>query len=103
MRRISYQSTPLLKRIPEYQYFCYVTNIEDESPLMLHRLYRDHSESENWIEQAKNQLFASNILTQHFWTNEALFLLSILAYIQYYSLAAETDLPESLASGTSHF
>lgn len=80
MRHITWQSTPLLKNIPKYESFCYVTNIDDESPLMLHRLYGDRGESENWIEQAKNQLFASNILTQHFWTNEALFLLSILAY-----------------------
>lgn len=62
-----------------YDYFCYVTNLED-SPLYLHRLYGDRGESENWIEAVKNQLFAATILTNSFWPNETLFLLSILAY-----------------------
>lgn len=63
----------------DYSYFCYVTNIE-ESPLQLHRLYGDRGESENWIESVKNQLYAATILTKGFWANEALFLLSVLAY-----------------------
>lgn len=63
----------------DYSYFCYVTNIE-ESPLYLHRLYADRGESENWIESIKNQLYAATILTKGFWANEALFLLSVLAY-----------------------
>ncbi len=63
----------------DYSYFCYVTNIE-ESPLYLHHLYGDRGESENWIESVKNQLYATTILTKGFWANEALFLLSVLAY-----------------------
>jgi len=65
--------------VRDYSYFCYVTNIE-ESPLYLHRLYGDRGESENWIESIKNQLYAATILTKGFWANEALFLLSVLAY-----------------------
>jgi hypothetical protein len=71
--------TESLFPVRAYSYFCYVTNIE-ESPLYLHRLYGDRGESENWIEQVKNQLYASTILTKGFWANEALFLLSVLAY-----------------------
>lgn len=65
--------------IKDYTYFCYVTDIE-ESPIYLHRLYGDRGESENWIEAVKNQLYAGTILTEKFWVNEALFLLSVLAY-----------------------
>ena len=64
---------------PEYSYFCYVTNI-DESPLYLHSLYGGRGNSENWIEAVKNQLYAGTILTDNFWVNETLFLLSVLAY-----------------------
>ncbi len=71
--------TDSLFPIRDYSYFCYVTNIE-ESPLYLHRLYGDRGESENWIESVKNQLYAATILTNGFWANEALFLLSVLAY-----------------------
>lgn len=63
----------------EYDYFCYVSNIE-ESPLYLHRLYGDRGTSENWIEAVKNQMFAGSLLTNSFWANEALWLLSVLAY-----------------------
>ena len=71
--------TDTLFPVCDYSYFCYVTNLE-ESPLYLHRLYGDRGESENWIEQVKNQLYAATILTKGFWANEALFLLSVLAY-----------------------
>ena len=62
-----------------YRYFCYVTNIE-ESPLALHRLYGDRGESENWIEAVKNQLFGGQMRMNSFWGNEALLLMSVLAY-----------------------
>lgn len=71
--------TDSLFPVRDYSYFCYVTNIE-ESPLYLHRLYGDRGEGENWIEAVKNQLYAATILTKGFWANEALFLLSVLAY-----------------------
>lgn len=65
--------------IIEYDYFCYVSNIE-ESPLYLHKLYGDRGTGENWIEAIKNQLFAGSLLTNSFWANEALWLLSVMAY-----------------------
>lgn len=65
--------------VAHYSYYCYVSNIE-ESPLQLHRIYGDRGESENWIEAVKNQMYAAMMLTQGFWVNEALFLMSILAY-----------------------
>lgn len=63
----------------DYQYFCYVTNIE-ESPLFLHKFYGDRGESENWIEAIKNQLFAGALLTDDFWAKEALWQCSVLAH-----------------------
>lgn len=65
--------------ITEYEYFCYVSNIV-ESPLYLHKLYGDRGSSENWIEAVKNQMFAGSLLTNRFWANEALWLLSVMAY-----------------------
>lgn len=73
------RATDSLFPYKDYAYFCYVTNIE-ESPLYLHRLYGDRGESENWIEAVKNQLYAASILTNDFWANETLFLLSVMAY-----------------------
>jgi len=63
----------------EYEYFCYCTNIED-NPIQIHRLYGDRGTSENWIENVKNQMFAGDILTKDFWTNEVYWLSSVLAY-----------------------
>jgi hypothetical protein len=63
----------------EYEYFCYVTDIE-ESPIYLHKFYGDRGESENWIEALKNQLFAGLMLTNKFWANETLLLCSVLGY-----------------------
>jgi hypothetical protein len=71
--------TDSLFPVRDYSYFCYVTNIE-ESPLYLHCLYGDRGNSENWIEAVKNQLYAGTILTNGFWANETLLLLSVLAY-----------------------
>lgn len=63
----------------EYEYSCYVSNFPD-SPLYLHRLYGDRGTSENWIEAVKNQMYAGSLLTQSFWANEALWILSVMAY-----------------------
>lgn len=73
------QTEGVLFAMPDYEYFCYVTNI-DESPVYLHSLYGDRCESENWIEAVKNQLFAGWLLTDSFWANEALWQCSVLAY-----------------------
>jgi hypothetical protein len=63
----------------EYEYFCYVCNFQ-ESPLYLHRLYGDRGTSENWIEAVKHQMYAGSLLTQSFWANDALWILSVMAY-----------------------
>ncbi len=63
----------------EYDYFCYVTNIND-SPLLIHKMYGDRGTCENWIEAVKKQMFAGSLLTQEFWANEALWMMSVLAY-----------------------
>ena len=67
-------------KVPVYDYYCYCSNIEAFSGVELHRLYKKRGESENWIEQAKNQLLASKTLTQSFHANDILWQLSILAY-----------------------
>lgn len=72
-------SKNVLFPLHEYDYYCYVSNIE-ESPLYLHKLYGDRGTSENWIEAVKNQMFAGCLSTQSFWANEALWLMSIMAY-----------------------
>ena len=63
----------------EYDYFCYVTNIND-SPLLIHKMYGDRGTCENWIEAVKNQMFAGSILTDNFWANEAFWMMSVIAY-----------------------
>lgn len=44
--------------VPEYEYFCYCSNLKGLDALQLHTLYGSRSESENWIEQTKNSLCA---------------------------------------------
>ena len=53
-------------REPEYDYFCYCSNLENKDGKALHELYKKRAESENWIEQTKNQLHASQTLTDDF-------------------------------------
>lgn len=75
----SIETEGLLYEQENCDYFCYVTNIYD-SPLLIHSMYGDRGESENWIEAVKNQMFAGSLMTQKFWTNEAFWLLSVIAY-----------------------
>ena len=65
--------------IPEYEFFCYVTNLK-LSPWKIHKCYGQRSTSENWIEWCKNHLASGTIRTQDFWANSAIFQTSILAY-----------------------
>ncbi|MEA2096965.1 MAG: IS1380 family transposase [Candidatus Cloacimonadota bacterium] len=62
-----------------YDYVCYVTNL-DHSPNTIDRLYKKRGESENWIENVKNQLFGGTINVDNFWANEAFWICSVLAY-----------------------
>lgn len=65
---------------PEYEYFCYCSNLENYNGKTLHELYKKRSESENWIEQTKNQLHASQTLTNDFSANDILWQLAVLGY-----------------------
>lgn len=65
---------------PEYEYFCYCSNLNDKDGKALHELYKKRAESENWIEQAKNQLHASQTLTDDFSANDILWQLAVLGY-----------------------
>lgn len=40
-----------------YDHFCSCSNLKGMNALEIHRLHGERSESENWIEQAKNSLF----------------------------------------------
>lgn len=64
---------------PEYEYFCYVTNMK-LSPWGTHKFYGKRAASENWIDWCKNQMAGGNILTNDFWANSAIFQTCILAY-----------------------
>jgi len=64
---------------PVYCYHCYVTSLE-EAPLQIHAMYKDRGECENWIEALKNQMGAGGTLVDHFWANDLLWQLGVLAY-----------------------
>lgn len=65
--------------IPQYEFFCYVTNL-CLTPWEIHKCYAKRSTSENWIEWCKHQMASGSILTQQFWANSAIFQTCILAY-----------------------
>ncbi len=69
----------MLFPIPQYEYFCYVTNL-DITPLDAHALYGKRATSENWIEWCKNHMLPGSFLTNKFWANAAIFQTCILAY-----------------------
>jgi len=76
---ISEQTENVLYPIPEYELFCYVTNLE-LTPWECHTCYGKRATSENWVEWCKNQMASGSILTQDFWANSAVFQTCILAY-----------------------
>lgn len=69
----------MLFPVKEYEYFCYCTN-EPDNPLQIHKLYGDRGTSENWIEHVKNQMYGGKLLTDKFFANETLWLMSVMAY-----------------------
>jgi len=71
--------TKTLFPIPQYEFFCYVTNLKS-SAWNIHKCYGKRSTSENWIEWCKNHMASGTIRTQDFWANSALFQTAILAY-----------------------
>lgn len=67
-------------KVPEYEYFCYCSNLKGLDVKEIHILYGARAESENWIEQTKNQLHASQTITDDFEVNDILWQLAVLGY-----------------------
>ena len=67
-------------RVPQYEYFCYCSNLKGLNAEGLHEVYGARAESENWIEQTKNQLHASQTITDDFRVNDILWQLAALGY-----------------------
>ena len=67
-------------RIEEYDFFCYCSNLKGLCATKLHAIYGSRAESENWIEQVKNQLRASQTVTDDFHVNDILWQLAVLGY-----------------------
>ena len=78
-RLVKVNSDNLLFPIMEYDYTCYVTNLE-ESPLEIYHLYRDRADCENWIAAIKGQLNAGTTIINNFWGSDVLWNLAVLAY-----------------------
>ncbi len=76
---VGVEAEEVLFPIPQYEYFCYVTNL-NISPVKAHALYGERATSENWIEWCKNHMAAGSFLTQKFWANAAVFQTCILSY-----------------------
>jgi hypothetical protein len=68
------------KKVPVYQYACYVSSYTQKDATELHDLYKERSTSETWIEQVKGQLLAGKTLTDNFWANDILWQLNCFAY-----------------------
>lgn len=69
-----------IEKVPQYSYFCYCSNLPYASAEILHEIYAQRAESENWIEQTKNHLLAGQTRMQSFHGNDILWQLSVLAY-----------------------
>ena len=68
-----------LQKIPVYEYACYISSY-DINAQELHKLYKERSTSETWIEQVKGQLMAGKTLTDDFWANDILWQLNVFSY-----------------------
>jgi len=67
------------KTVPVYQYACYISTYELDAA-ELHKIYKQRSTSETWIEQVKSHVMAGATLTGDFWANDILWQLSVFAY-----------------------
>ena len=67
------------KIVPVYQYACYISTYELDAA-GLHKIYKQRSISETWIEQIKGHVMAGSTLTDNFWANDILWQLSVFAY-----------------------
>ena len=75
------EPTPQLQLLeaPEYDSFCYVTNLS-LTPWETHQTYGKRATCEGWIEEAKNQMGLAALRTDEFQANAALFQCAVLAY-----------------------
>jgi hypothetical protein len=67
------------KIVPIYQYACYISTYELDAA-GLHKIYKQRSTSETWIEQVKSHVMVGATLTGDFWANDILWQLSVFAY-----------------------
>ena len=67
------------KIAPVYQYACYISTYELDAAV-LHKIHKQRSTSETWIEQVKSHAMAGATLTGDFWANDILWQLSVFAY-----------------------
>jgi len=67
------------KIVPVYQYACYISTYELDAA-GLHKIYKQRSTSETWIEQIKGHAMAGATLTANFWANDIFWQLSVFAY-----------------------
>jgi hypothetical protein len=67
------------KTVPVYQYACYISTYELDAA-ELHKIYKQRSTSETWLEQVKGHVMAGATLTGDFWANDILWQLSVFAY-----------------------
>ena len=75
------EPTPQLQLLeaPEYDSFCYVTNLS-LTPWETHQTCGKRATCEGWIEEAKNQMGLAALRTDEFQANAALFQCAVLAY-----------------------
>jgi hypothetical protein len=66
-------------KVQEYEHACYISSLEYDAH-HLHKIYKQRSTSETWIEQVKNHTMAGSTLTDDFWANDILWQLSVFAY-----------------------
>ncbi|MBT9166613.1 MAG: hypothetical protein DDT25_01306 [Chloroflexi bacterium] len=76
---VALETEGLLFPLPQYQFFCYVTNLP-HTPWHIHKLYGQRATSENWIAWCKGQMASGTIRTGAFWANSAIFQSCIMAY-----------------------
>jgi hypothetical protein len=76
----TYEVFGTVYQTPRFEYFCYCSNLKGLNAEKLHTLYGARAESENWIEQTKNQLHASQTVTDNFHVNDILWQLAVLGY-----------------------
>ena len=79
-RQVECEWLGTIELVPEYEYFCYCSNLKGLNAIKIHELYGNRAECENWIEHTKNQLGAGKTITDDFHVNDILWQLSVMAY-----------------------